>query len=391
MQHAKNKDLDSFYEDFAEYEHRYKRKPSLINMDLLHELRNSYSSRAFAVGEVDMSKVKDLEYLLEGFLVRGENHQIFAGAGMGKTSLLAGMVKAGFYGKGFLNQVRHRDKFRTLWIACDGGSSRFKSVYQEMGLNPKMVDVWGGDIQQGLTNWKWTIPNLVLLVEKLKEENNNYGMIVFDSLKGMLANTGFGYTDNEHADSICQFLREIIAEPFGVANVLINHLSNDGKAGSGARRWGEMVAGNLEIKSVMDAVGDGGAKEENHTLRKLCMWKNPIDGRSFIDYKIEEGILVPVRNSKMKGDCFNQMIEIAQKVNFETGARVFHITDLKSMLKHYSGIQVQRTAKEHLKARNGIFKAQKDSNGKETPATYVLKTLYVLDKDDQSDQIKSIA
>ena len=387
LQHAKNKDLDSFYEDFAEYEHRYKRKPSLINMDLLHELRDSYSSRAFAVGEVDMSKVKDLEYLLEGFLVRGENHQIFAGAGMGKTSLLAGMVKAGFYGKGFLNQVRHRDKFRTLWIACDGGSSRFKSVYQEMGLNPKMVDVWGGDIQQGLTNWKWTIPNLVLLVEKLKEENNNYGMIVFDSLKGMLANTGFGYTDNEHADSICQFLREIIAEPFGVANVLINHLSNDGKAGSGAKRWGEAVAGNLEIKSVMDAVGDGGAKEENHTLRKLCMWKNPIDGRSFIDYKIEEGILVPVRNSKMKGDCFNQMIEIAQKVNFETGARVFHITDLKSMLKHYSGIQVQRTAKEHLKARNGIFKAQKDSNGKETPATYVLKTLYVLDKDDQSDQI----
>ena len=387
LQHAKNKDLDSFYEDFAEYEHRYKRKPSLINMDLLHELRDSYSSRAFAVGEVDMSKVKDLEYLLEGFLVRGENHQIFAGAGMGKTSLLAGMVKAGFYGKGFLNQVRHRDKFRTLWIACDGGSSRFKSVYQEMGLNPKMVDVWGGDIQQGLTNWKWTIPNLVLLVEKLKEENNNYGMIVFDSLKGMLANTGFQYIDNEHADSICQFLREIIAEPFGVANVLINHLSNDGKAGSGAKRWGEAVAGNLEIKSVMDAVGDGGAKEENHTLRKLCMWKNPIDGRSFIDYKIEDGILVPVRNSKMKGDCFNQMIEIAQKVNFETGARVFHITDLKSMLKHYSGIQVQRTAKEHLKARNGIFKAQKDSNGKETPATYVLKTLYVLDKDDQSDQI----
>jgi len=387
LQHAKNKDLDSFYEDFAEYEHRYKRKPSLINMDLLHELRDSYSSRAFAVGEVDMSKVKDLEYLLEGFLVRGENHQIFAGAGMGKTSLLAGMVKAGFYGKGFLNQVRHRDKFRTLWIACDGGSSRFKSVYQEMGLNPKMVDVWGGDIKQGLTNWKWTIPNLVLLVEKLKEENNNYGMIVFDSLKGMLANTGFGYTDNEHADSICQFLREIIAEPFGVANVLINHLSTDGKAGSGAKRWGEAVAGNLEIKSVMDAVGDGGAKEENHTLRKLCMWKNPIDGRSFIDYKIEDGILVPVRNSKMKGDCFNQMIEVAQKVNFETGARVFHIKELKSMLKHYSGIQVQRTAKEHLKARNGIFKAQKDSNGKETPATYVLKTLYVLDKDDQSNQI----
>ena len=89
-------------------------------MDLLQELRDSYSPRAYKVGEVDMSKVKDLEYILEGFLVRGEVHQIFAGAGMGKTSLLAGMVKAGFQGVGFLNKTQcHRDKFRTLWITCD--------------------------------------------------------------------------------------------------------------------------------------------------------------------------------------------------------------------------------------------------------------------------------
>ena len=380
LKHAKSKDLDSFYEDFAEYEHRYKRKPSLINMDLLHELRDSYSPRAFEVGEVDMSKVQDLEYLLEGFLIRGENHQIFAGAGMGKTSLLAGMVKAGFNGVGFLNQVRHRPKFRTLWIACDGGSSRFKNVYEDMGLNPAMVDVWGGDIKQGLTNWKWTIPNLVLLVEKLRDQNNNYGMVVFDSLKGMLANTGFQFTDNEHADSICQFLREIIAEPFGVANILINHLSTDKSAGSGAKRWGEAVAGNMEIKPVID--GDG----ENHKLRKLCMWKNPIEGRSFIDYKIENGIFIPDRNTKMKGDCFNQMIEVIQKINFESGKKVFHKTELFKLLPNYSEIHINRIAKEHLKARNGIFKAQKDSNGKITPATYQLKSLYMVGCDDKNDQ-----
>ena len=79
-----------------------------------------------------------------------------------------------------------------------------------------------------------------------------------------MSSTGFKYTDNEHADSICQFLREIIAEPFGVAVVLLNHLSTDGSAGSGAKRWGEAVAGNMEIKPVID--GDG----ENHKLRKLC-------------------------------------------------------------------------------------------------------------------------
>ena len=36
--------------------------------------------------------------------------------------------------------------------------------------------------------------------------------------------------------------------------------------------------------------------------------------------------------------------------------------------------------------RKGIFKAQKDSNGKETPATYQLKSLYMVGSDDKNDQ-----
>ena len=116
------------------------------------------------------------------------------------------------------------------------------------------------------------------------------------------------------------------------------------------------------------------------------MWKNPIDGRSFIDYKIENGIFIPDRNTKMKGDCFNQMIEAVQKINFESGKKVFHKTELFNLLPNYSEIHINRIAKEHLKARNGIFKAQKDSNGKETPATYQLKSLYMVGCDDKNDQ-----
>ena len=81
------------------------------------------------------------------------------------------------------------------------------------------------------------------------------------------------------------------------------------------------------------------------------------------------------------------MIEVVQKINFETGAKVFHKTELMSLLPHYSEGQIQRIAKEHLKARNGIFKEQTDSNGRVTPATYVLKSLYVLGKDENNAQI----
>ena len=178
-----------------------------------------------------------------------------------------------------------------------------------------MVDVLGGDLKQGLTNWKWTIPNLIQLREQL--EKNKYGLVVFDPVKGMMSSTGFKYTDNEHADSICQFLREIIAEPFGVAVVLLNHLSTDGSAGSGAKRWGEAVAVNVEIKKVMNG------QEENDKERKLAMWKDPIAGRRIFDYKIEDGIFVPTYKRDSVGDCFQAM----KKHLEETNLSLIHISE----------------------------------------------------------------
>ncbi len=380
LEHAKNGNSDDYAEDFAEMEIRFRRSPIDINNDLLNQLRNSYGQKNYKVGLVDMSKVQDLEYLLEGFLVRGENHQIFAGAGMGKTSLLAGMIKAGFKGVGFLNQTRHRDKFRTLWVSCDGGSSRFKSVYNDMGLDPSMVDVIGADRDQGLTNWKWTIPNLIKLREQLEKEK--YGLVVFDPVKGMMSSTGFKYTDNEHADSICQFLREIIAEPFGVAVVLLNHLSTDGSAGSGAKRWGEAVAVNVEIKKVMDG------QEENDKERKLAMWKDPIGGRRIFDYKIEDGIFVPTYKRDSVGDCFQAIKKHVEETNFALGQSVFSRTELLEGLKNYSRAHVDRTIKEHL-AKGGVLKKQTDSNGKVQRGKFVLKNQFKINKEEISN-IKSI-
>ena len=181
-------------------------------------------------------------------------------------------------------------------------------------------------------------------------------------------------------------MREIIAEPFGLACVLINHMGTDNKSASGAKRWGEAVAMNMEIKPVMEKIEDGKEREENHGLRKLCIWKNPIEGRDFLDYKLEDGIFVPAYNRNPKGDCYNDMKDFVQKINFETGQKVFTRKDLLK-LPNYSDVQKQRVMKEHLKSKFGIFKEQKDSNGKVQSATYVLRSLYVLESDDQSSDI----
>ena len=54
------------------------KKPSLVNIDILHELRDSYAQKVFRVGEVDMSLVEDL-IIFRRLLIKEEVHQFFAG------------------------------------------------------------------------------------------------------------------------------------------------------------------------------------------------------------------------------------------------------------------------------------------------------------------------
>ena len=109
----------------------------------------------------------------------------------------------------------------------------------------------------------------------------------------------------------------------------------------------------------MERVGDGN-EEKRIFLRKLCVWKNPIEGRDFQDYKLEWN-LVPAYN-KTKGDCFNQMKDYVQRINFETGQKVFSRQDLLKL--PVFGYNKAKNNEGTSQIKYGIFKAKKDSNGK---------------------------
>jgi len=78
-----------------------------------------------------MSQVDSLEYLLEGYLIKGEVGVLYAPFATGKTSLACGMIRAGFNKVSFLDQVRKRYSFESLFIMSDGVANRFKEVYDE--------------------------------------------------------------------------------------------------------------------------------------------------------------------------------------------------------------------------------------------------------------------
>ena len=364
-------DEDSYAEDFAEMEFRFRRKSNDIAIDLLKLLRDKFTNKVYSVGEVDMTKVKSLEYLLQGYAIKGEVGVLFAPYSTGKTSLACGMVKSGFNGVGFLDEIRKRDKFESLIIMSDGGANRFKEVYDELKLSPEMVSVWASDNQQAITNWKCDLRGLIKLHKYLKA-NPQKKLIIIDSVISMLSGTPFAYTNNNEVDLIVDFLRSIICEPLGVSIMLLSHLSTDKQGSSGAKRWVGAAGWVAEIRSI--TVNEN----EDFTKRKLLIRKDPINGKRVFDYKVNEnGIFVPVYNSDMKGDCFGELKQFIQQLNYATGRKVFEKKEFYAI--KYSVSQVDKQTKAHCTERDGILK--RVSQGK-----YELKSKYILLNDDSKGQ-----
>ena len=371
-------DNNSYYEDFAEMENRFRRKQSDIAIDLLRLLRDKFTNKVYSVGEVDMSKVDSLEYLLEGYVIKGEVGILYAPFATGKTSLACGMVKSGFNKVGFLDQVRKRDGFESLMIMSDGGANRFKEVYEELRLKPEMVKVWASDNKQAISNWKCDLRGLIKLHNYLKN-NPQIKLIIIDSVISMLSGTHFSYCNNNEVDLIVDFLRSIICEPLGCSIMLLSHLSQDKGASSGAKRWVGACGWAGEIKPVTNN------EQEDYTQRKLLIRKDPINGKRVFDFKIDEnGFFIPVYNSDMKGDCFGELKQHIQQINFATGRRIFSGEDFHQI--NYSPAQINRNVRAHCTERDGILKKQKDSSGKIVRGKYVLKTPYILVNDDNNQQ-----
>ena len=371
-------DNNSYYEDFAEMENRFRRKQSDIAIDLLKVLRDRFTNKVYSVGEVDMSKVDSLEYLLEGYVIKGEVGILYAPFGTGKTSLACGMVKSGFHKVGFLDQVRKRDSFESLMIMSDGGANRFKEVYEQLRLKPEMVKVWASDNKQAISNWKCDLRGLIKLHNYLKN-NPQIKLVIIDSVISMMSGTHFSYCNNNEVDLIVDFLRSIICEPLGVSIMLLSHVSQDKGASSGAKRWVGACGWVAEIKPV--TVND----QEDYTQRKLLIRKDPINGKRVFDFKIDDnGLFTPVYNSDMKGDCFGELKQHIQQINFATGRKVFEAKDFHQI--NYSTAQVNRALKEHWESKYGILKKQKNKDGEVIRGKYVLKSQHILVNDDNNQQ-----
>ena len=132
----------------------------------------------------------------------------------------------------------------------------------------------------------------------------------------------------------------------------------------------------------MEIQSSKSGEKENHQQRKLCIWKDPIGGRRFLEYRFSRGVFSPVNPMDIAPNIYEAMKKFAQERNFQTGKSVFTREELMEGIIG-SESQIDKIAKEHLD-KGGIFKRQFDSNGKWIRATYELKNKFKLNKTDDS-------
>ena len=299
---ALDKDINAYQAASTQMRRRFGKTEQALKPDLLKLLRDEHAESAYTVGAVDLNQIDSLEYALEGFIPNEEVTHVFAPWGDGKTALALGMTKALIKGTGFLDQQVPHEPARVLYINTDAGAGRFKSAFEELNMDSdqrftsgEWLTVWAPDASQGKEGWSASLSNFIALREAI--EDGGYGVVIIDSVKGMLSGTGYDYQDNQTVNQMVKMLREVIAMPCGCAVVLINHKGTDEKEGAGAKAWSEATGQVIELKTPQ-----GKDKQPLKHLREVIIRKDSIGGRRRLFTKLENGEHVVTEGTEVVKD-----------------------------------------------------------------------------------------
>ena len=300
--HALEKNINGYQAASTQMRRRFGKTEQALKPDLLKLLRDEHAESAYSVGAVDLNQIHSLEYALEGFIPNEEVTHVFAPWGDGKTALALGMTKALIKGTGFLDQQVGREPQSVLYINTDAGAGRFKSAFEELNMDSdqrftsgEWLTVWAPDASQGKEGWSASLSNFIALREAI--EDGGYGVVIIDSVKGMLSGTGYDYQDNQTVNQMVKMLREVIAMPCECAVVLINHKGTDEKEGAGAKAWSEATGQVIELKTPQ-----GKDKQPLRHLREVIIRKDSIGGRRRLFTKLENGEHVVTEGTEVVKD-----------------------------------------------------------------------------------------
>lgn len=198
---------------------------------------------------VDMGGVESLDYLMDGWIPRGDLCLTYGPYGSGKTTLA--LYKAYSYAKGknILDRSAPCDPGKVLIIATDSGAAALKKTFQDLGIDPdtdpifkpghpdQRIWIWAYEPSQGHSAWLCDLHGVIRLEEHIKRHGISY--VVIDSAKSVSAGAGWSYVCNESVKALMRHMREGICQPTGACIEFLSHEGGEKGAHSGAKAWGE--------------------------------------------------------------------------------------------------------------------------------------------------------
>ena len=256
-------DLDEEMTLRAEIKTEYKLTPEQITSALFKRLSNGKLKKNPIVQDsVDLSKVKPLCYLMDGWLLEGDISLLYAVAGTGKTTLALFIAYNFAKGINVLDRSKPCKAGNALFIATDGGANTFKSAMDDLGIadddpifygdNPK-IHLWAYESEQGHEAWSADINGVVKLEEFIKSKGID--VVWIDSAKSVASRGGWKYTDNDSVRVLLSYMREIIAQPNKCHIGFISHDGTEKGSHSGAKSWAEEPSMVVRLDHAKDEDG----------------------------------------------------------------------------------------------------------------------------------------
>ena len=262
-----------------------------------------------AAKSLDLSKIKSLDWLIPGFVVKNDLTLFFGSAGCGKTTGAVGLADALIQGKGFLDHQVGQPPGKVLFIASDSGAPPLLASLQDMNLidlpayrhggPDQRLFVWASDPDQGMVSWDIGLANCLSLRSFVVE--NSIDLVIIDSCKAVFSNAGIDYADNNLVTAVLTFFKQVICVNTSV--LFINHDGREKGAAAGAKAWKEIPSLVHQIKRPDDKANEGAS-----SFREWRCVKNRLGGERQFHYVLVDGVLAVTHATEVVGICIDEII-----------------------------------------------------------------------------------
>ena len=289
-----------------------------INGRLFRMLSDQATTKVKAKqGGVDLTKIEQLRYLIDGWVPRGDAALLYGSYGTGKTTLALGLAWALANGLPFLDRTGNGTIGRSLFIATDSGPGPLVKAMDDLAIDPsdplltngdpaQRIWIWAHAPEQGHEAWRADINGVVELKRFI--QMHSIDLVLIDSAKSVSSAAGWSYTSNESVSNMLRYLRQSICQPHDASIVFLSHDGAKDGAHSGAKVWGEEPSAVIRLSRQQDDDGnDIGVKAEFKKDRAAV-----VDERRKLIYSLsrETGQLLIAPDVEIVGNCSDAVIDI---------------------------------------------------------------------------------